>query len=147
MGAAAEARGWPFRPLDEASLVEYIRATPVIRGLLEGGSENGELSIKEVGDGNLNFVYIVIGPCGSVVIKQVLPPLLRVRVLVLVSQLFLPRFFQSLNLSCHYLLLPTVLYHASYCVSFHWLALLLYLYFLSYNQALGSKHGGIRGLV
>lgn len=90
MGAAAEARGWPFRPLDEASLVEYIRATPVIRGLLEGGSENGELSIKEVGDGNLNFVYIVIGPCGSVVIKQVLPPLLRVRVLVLVSQLFEP---------------------------------------------------------
>ncbi|CAA6673235.1 unnamed protein product [Spirodela intermedia] len=73
MAAIAAARDGSFRALNEASLVEYVRATPVIRELLGGGSEIGELSIMEVGDGNLNFVYIVVGPFGSVVIKQALP--------------------------------------------------------------------------
>ncbi|KAH7672261.1 Methylthioribose kinase protein [Dioscorea alata] len=60
-----------FRPLDEKSLVEYIKATPALSARL--GNQLDSLSIKEVGDGNLNFVYIVIGPAGSLVIKQALP--------------------------------------------------------------------------
>ncbi|CAK9187094.1 unnamed protein product [Ilex paraguariensis] len=60
-----------FRPLDEKSLVEYIKATPSLSSKLGNNLEG--LQIKEVGDGNLNFVFIVIGPSGSVVIKQALP--------------------------------------------------------------------------
>ena len=58
-----------FRPLDEKYLIEYIKSTPSLSSLL-GDSTN--LQIKEVGDGNLNFVYIVVSPSGSLVIKQVI---------------------------------------------------------------------------
>ncbi|XP_077211595.1 methylthioribose kinase-like [Tasmannia lanceolata] len=60
-----------FRPLDEKSLIEYIKANPHLSSLL--GNQLEELTIKEVGDGNLNFVYIVSSPSGSFVIKQALP--------------------------------------------------------------------------
>ncbi|GMN37763.1 hypothetical protein TIFTF001_007082 [Ficus carica] len=60
-----------FRPLDEKSLVEYIKTVPSLSAKL--GDNLDGLTIKEVGDGNLNFVYIVIGSSGSFVIKQALP--------------------------------------------------------------------------
>lgn len=60
-----------FRPLNEKSLVEYIEATPALRAQL--GNRLDGLTVKEVGDGNINFVYIVVGPTGSFVIKQALP--------------------------------------------------------------------------
>ncbi|XP_020585278.1 methylthioribose kinase [Phalaenopsis equestris] len=61
-----------FRALDEKSLIEYIRATPAVFSLL--GNDLEGLTVKEVGDGNLNFVYIVISSSGgSVVIKQAIP--------------------------------------------------------------------------
>ncbi|XBI59862.1 hypothetical protein VPH35_040867 [Triticum aestivum] len=69
MAAADEAQG--FRPLDEASLVAYIRATPALAASLGGRVD--DLAVKEVGDGNLNFVYIVTSDAGSVVVKQALP--------------------------------------------------------------------------
>ncbi|RLM73246.1 methylthioribose kinase 1 [Panicum miliaceum] len=59
-----------FRPLDEASLVAYIKATPALASRLGGG---GSVEIKEVGDGNLNFVYIVKSSSGAIVVKQALP--------------------------------------------------------------------------
>jgi hypothetical protein len=59
-----------FRPLDEKSLIEYIKAVPALSSKL--GNNLDDIKIKEVGDGNLNFVYIVVGPAGSFVIKQVL---------------------------------------------------------------------------
>lgn len=52
--------------------MEYIKATPSLSSLL-GVSDNLNLQIKEVGDGNLNFVYIIISPSGSLVIKQAIP--------------------------------------------------------------------------
>ena len=58
-----------FRPLDEKFLLEYLKATPVLAEKL--GNQFEDLQIKEVGDGNLNFVYIVVGRSGSFVIKQV----------------------------------------------------------------------------
>lgn len=60
-----------FRPLDEKSLVEYIKATPALYSKL--GNQVDDLQIKEVGDGNLNFVFIVLTSSGSFVIKQALP--------------------------------------------------------------------------
>jgi 5-methylthioribose kinase len=60
-----------FRPLDEASLVAYIKATPALASHLGGGG--GSVEIKEVGDGNLNFVYIVKSSSGTIVVKQVRP--------------------------------------------------------------------------
>ncbi|KZV45982.1 methylthioribose kinase [Dorcoceras hygrometricum] len=60
-----------FRPLDEKIFVEYLKATPSLAAKL--GNQFDDLQIKEVGDGNLNFVYIVIAPGGSSVIKQALP--------------------------------------------------------------------------
>ncbi|KAL8151373.1 hypothetical protein V2J09_021181 [Rumex salicifolius] len=60
-----------FRPLDETSLLDYIKLTPPLVSQL-GGQLDG-LQIKEVGDGNLNFVYIVVGSAGSLVVKQALP--------------------------------------------------------------------------
>ncbi|KAF5198013.1 Methylthioribose kinase, partial [Thalictrum thalictroides] len=57
-----------FRALNEKSLVDYIKANPSICSKL--GNQFEELQVKEVGDGNLNFVYIVISPSGSLVIKQ-----------------------------------------------------------------------------
>ncbi|KAL7600633.1 hypothetical protein Lser_V15G24573 [Lactuca serriola] len=61
-----------FRVLDEKSLREYIKATPSLASKL-GTHELDNLDIKEVGDGNLNFVYIIISPSGSLVIKQAVP--------------------------------------------------------------------------
>jgi len=59
-----------FHPLDEASLVAYINATPALASRLGGGSLDS-IEIKEVGDGNLNFVYIVQSEAGAIVVKQV----------------------------------------------------------------------------
>jgi 5-methylthioribose kinase len=67
---AAEAEQ-DFHPLDEASLVAYIKATPALASRLGGGLDS--ISIREVGDGNLNFVYIVRSDAGAIVVKQVLP--------------------------------------------------------------------------
>lgn len=63
-----------FKPLDDKSLVEYIKATPSLSSKLKDHLNN--LTIKEVGDGNLNFVFIVVGSHGSFVIKQVMVSLL-----------------------------------------------------------------------
>ncbi|WCJ17812.1 Methylthioribose kinase [Euphorbia peplus] len=60
-----------FRALDEKSLIEYIKATPALSSKI--GDSFDDLKIKEVGDGNLNFVYIVVASQGSFVIKQALP--------------------------------------------------------------------------
>ncbi|RVW49632.1 Methylthioribose kinase [Vitis vinifera] len=60
-----------FRSLDDKSLIEYIKATPALSSKLANQLDG--LQIKEVGDGNLNFVYIVISSTGSFVIKQALP--------------------------------------------------------------------------
>lgn len=58
-----------FRPLDEKSLIEYIKTVPALHSKL--GNNLDDIKVKEVGDGNLNFVFIIVGPDGSFVIKQV----------------------------------------------------------------------------
>lgn len=59
-----------YRPLTEAEAVEYARNIP---GLFPEGAK---LSSKEIGDGNLNYVFRIVdeGPSGkSVIFKQALP--------------------------------------------------------------------------
>ena len=47
-----------FGPLDEKSLIEYIKAVPSLYSKF-----GDDLKAKEVRDGNLNFVYIVVNHC------------------------------------------------------------------------------------
>lgn len=56
---------------DAVSLRSYLGRTETIRTML-GGAE-ADWTIEEVGDGNLNLVFIVRGPSGGVAVKQALP--------------------------------------------------------------------------
>jgi 5-methylthioribose kinase len=60
-----------YAPIDAATLVARLSALPAIREKL--GGEPGQWRIREVGDGNLNLVFIVEGAHGGVVVKQALP--------------------------------------------------------------------------
>ena len=60
-----------YHALDSYSVLDYLRATPALAMVLE---PNAPLHAREVGDGNLNLVFIVEGDSGqSVVVKQALP--------------------------------------------------------------------------
>ena len=60
-----------YRILDVESLLEVLDELPEIRGLL--GGRPTDWRVSEVGDGNLNLVFIVEGPGGSVCVKQAVP--------------------------------------------------------------------------
>jgi 5-methylthioribose kinase len=57
--------------LDPASLLALIATLNDVRARLGGRPK--EWQVREVGDGNLNLVFIVEGPGGSVCVKQALP--------------------------------------------------------------------------
>jgi 5-methylthioribose kinase len=57
--------------LREADLRDYLAQLPAIAGKLGGPSQ--AWSISEVGDGNLNLVFIVKGANGGMAVKQALP--------------------------------------------------------------------------
>ena len=67
----------PERPLDEyrilreADLRDYLAQLPAIAAQLGGAP--AAWSIGEVGDGNLNLVFIVRGTNGAIAVKQALP--------------------------------------------------------------------------
>jgi 5-methylthioribose kinase len=60
-----------YRILREADLRDYLAQLPAIARQL--GGEPAAWSISEVGDGNLNLVFIVRGKAGSIAVKQALP--------------------------------------------------------------------------
>ena len=60
-----------YAPLSEHSVADYLAGLPDIAGRLGGGAS--DWSVTEVGDGNLNLVFIVNGPAGGVCVKQSLP--------------------------------------------------------------------------
>ncbi|KJC46172.1 S-methyl-5-thioribose kinase [Bradyrhizobium sp. LTSP857] len=64
-------RAGDYRILHEAALRDYLAGVPDIAALL--GAEPASWSITEVGDGNLNLVFIVKGDRGGVAVKQALP--------------------------------------------------------------------------
>lgn len=59
--------------LDEAGVRKYIEASKALAALLGGASASWRL--REAGDGNLNYVWIVEGPSGAFVLKQVPSPI------------------------------------------------------------------------
>lgn len=60
-----------YAPVDGATLASVLASLPAIRERL--GGEASSWRIREVGDGNLNLVFIVEGAAGAVVVKQALP--------------------------------------------------------------------------
>ena len=63
--------GAGYAPLTEASLRALVAGVPACRELLKGDPSGWE--IREVGDGNLNLVFIVTSGEAGVVVKQALP--------------------------------------------------------------------------
>ena len=60
-----------YRILDIDTVPGFIGSLPEIRALLGGPPESWQ--VHEVGDGNLNLIFIVQGRDGSVCVKQALP--------------------------------------------------------------------------
>src|ERR1700691_6576857 len=60
-----------YRILDSKSLPVLLAGLENVRALL--GNRMEDWQIREVGDGNLNLVFIVEGRDGSVCVKQALP--------------------------------------------------------------------------
>lgn len=65
------ASGSGYQPQDEASLPAYLAGLAPVAAVLGGGAP--AWTVEEVGDGNLNLVFIVRGPAGGVAVKQALP--------------------------------------------------------------------------
>ncbi|BCP51923.1 methylthioribose kinase [Kaistia sp. 32K] len=60
-----------YQALDNHSVRTFLAGLPEIRSKLGGAPERW--TVEEVGDGNLNLVFLVDGPDGSVCVKQSLP--------------------------------------------------------------------------
>jgi len=60
-----------YHPLADDAVGPYLAAIPPVAALL--GNSPASWTVREVGDGNLNLVFIVEGPSGGVVLKQALP--------------------------------------------------------------------------
>src|SRR5258705_8682541 len=60
-----------YRILHEADLRDYLAGLAAVAARLGGAPDSW--SISEVGDGNLNLVFIVKGANGGVAVKQALP--------------------------------------------------------------------------
>jgi 5-methylthioribose kinase len=69
--AAGSSQPEPSRILTEADLRDYLSGLPDIASRLGGAP--ADWAIGEVGDGNLNLVFIVKGAGGGIAIKQALP--------------------------------------------------------------------------
>ncbi len=62
-----------YRALDNTSIIDYVRGSDKLRAVL---GDTGALTAEEVGDGNLNQVFIIRNsqdPNASAVVKQALP--------------------------------------------------------------------------
>lgn len=59
-----------YRIFKEADVAAYLATLPAVVGQLGAATD---WTIREVGDGNLNLVFVVQGPRGGVVVKQALP--------------------------------------------------------------------------
>ncbi|MEX6506802.1 S-methyl-5-thioribose kinase [Jiella sp. M17.18] len=66
-----DAHSGGYRPFDVETVKAHVAGLPAVAERLGEGSAG--LSAREVGDGNLNLVFIVEGPAGAVVVKQALP--------------------------------------------------------------------------
>ncbi len=60
-----------YKPLDVETIAHRLGSIEAITNRI--GSDTLKWQSKEVGDGNLNLVFIVDGPGGSIIVKQALP--------------------------------------------------------------------------
>lgn len=60
-----------YKPLDVDSLASRLIDIPAVSSRL--GTATDSWDVKEVGDGNLNLVFIVRSPSGALIVKQALP--------------------------------------------------------------------------
>ena len=60
-----------YLPQSPSTLAAYLSCVAEVASTLGGKPE--DWTIREVGDGNLNLVFIVKGPLGGVAVKQALP--------------------------------------------------------------------------
>ena len=60
-----------YRPLTPETLGGRLAAVAAVTGRI--GANPADWTVREVGDGNLNLVFIVTGPKGTVIVKQALP--------------------------------------------------------------------------
>ena len=72
------AAGSGYRTLDTDGVLKYVAQVPDLRRRIGFGEAQSPfdpalVKVEEVGDGNLNLVFIVEGPGGIIVIKQALP--------------------------------------------------------------------------
>jgi 5-methylthioribose kinase len=67
----AEVTPRDYRPLDTNGVPAFLSDLEGVRQQLGGKPE--QWTVNEVGDGNLNLVFIVEGPAGSICVKQALP--------------------------------------------------------------------------
>ena len=65
------AGGQGYAPLTEGSVREYLQGLSTATNLLGGPAETW--TVREVGDGNLNLVFVIRGRDSAVVVKQALP--------------------------------------------------------------------------
>ncbi|WP_366653611.1 S-methyl-5-thioribose kinase [Fodinicurvata sp. EGI_FJ10296] len=71
-GGTGRFTGGPdYRPLNEQSVPAFVAAIESCVATL--GGQQADWTVREVGDGNLNLVFIVEGPSGGLVVKQALP--------------------------------------------------------------------------
>jgi len=61
----------PFEALSVETLAPRLGANEALCAII--GRDTSAWKVREVGDGNLNFVFVVQGPRGGVVVKQALP--------------------------------------------------------------------------
>src|SRR5215212_10576256 len=69
--SSADPRLDEYRILHEADLRDYLAGLPAVATRLGGAPASW--TISEVGDGNLNLVFIVKGTAGGIAVKQALP--------------------------------------------------------------------------
>ena len=64
-----------FERLDCASVAEFVAARPALAALVGDPARVSEWEVREVGDGNINFVFVVRGEdaARAIVVKQALP--------------------------------------------------------------------------
>ncbi len=63
--------GDSYAALTDQTIRGFLASVPVASGIL--GGDPSSWTVREVGDGNLNLVFIVKGPAGGVCVKQALP--------------------------------------------------------------------------
>lgn len=62
-----------FRVLDSDSVQEYVAKDVALAARVGDVEGKAQWKSGEIGDGNINYVYVVEGPKGAVVVKQGLP--------------------------------------------------------------------------